>query len=264
MKRIWKNGFLLLIFSSLFYSAHSQQEENFQKRIFVKTGDTLLYRILYPVNFDPGKKYPMVLFLHGAGERGDDNKKQLIHGSKLFLNPRNRHAFPAIVIFPQCPANDYWSNVIITRNKDNTRDFTFQKNGSPTQAMAMLLRFLKKLRRDDQIDKDRMYVGGLSMGGMGTFELLHRRPGIFAAAFAICGGADPSTTANYARKVAVWIFHGEQDEIVSPEFSKRMAAALSSQGGDVRLNLYPEANHNSWDSAFAEEELLPWLFSYHK
>lgn len=108
-----------------------------------------------------------------------------------------------------------------------------------------------------------MYVGGLSMGGMGTFELVRRNPSLFAAAFPICGGAHPAT-APLLLKTNWWIFHGLKDDVVDPEFSKKMADAIERRGGQMRLSLFPNANHNSWDSAFAEKGLLPWLFSNHK
>jgi predicted peptidase len=110
------------------------------------------------------------------------------------------------------------------------------------------------------VKKEQVYVGGLSMGGMGTYELVRRMPNMFAAAFAICGGADP-VTASKLKATSWWIFHGMKDDIVAPEFSQRMAAALKRAGAAVKITLFPAANHNSWDSAFAEPELPVWLFS---
>ena len=104
---------------------------------------------------------------------------------------------------------------------------------------------------------------GLSMGGMGTFELVRRKPHVFAAAMPICGGAHPST-AKQIRKTSWWIFHGEKDDVVLPVFSKDMAAALKKAKAKVSLTLYPNANHNSWDPAFAEPGLMQWLFSQRK
>ena len=129
--------------------------------------------------------------------------------------------------------------------------------------MKMVLELLDQLGKQYKLDKDRMYVGGLSMGGMGTFDLARRKPKTFAAAFPICGGAN-AATAKKLTAPSWWIFHGMKDETVDPVNSRIMAAALKAQGADVRLTLYPEAGHNSWDSAFAEKDLLPWLFSQHK
>ncbi|HSK13879.1 MAG TPA: prolyl oligopeptidase family serine peptidase [Phnomibacter sp.] len=230
------------------------------------SGDTLKYRMLLPVNYDPQKSYPLILFLHGAGERGSDNIRQLTHGAKLFANPEVRENFPAIVVFPQCPATSYWSNVDIRLN-DSTkkREFNFQKEGEPTQAMKMLLQWLPYFEQEYAISEKQRYVMGLSMGGMGTFELVRRRPGYFAAAVPICGGANPET-AQQIKETSFWIFHGKMDDVVPYEHSEKMVNALQEfyVRGEVNYTLFPKANHNSWDPAFAEPDLLPWLFNQKK
>ncbi len=144
----------------------------------------------------------------------------------------------------------------------NTRKrvFVFAKDGPPTKAMKLLLGLLKEIDKNYKLNSKQRYVGGLSMGGMGTFELVRRKPKYFAAAFPICGGANPET-AKKLKQPAWWIFHGLKDDVVDPELSKLMAEALKKIGADVKLTLYPEANHNSWDAAFAEKDLLPWLLS---
>jgi predicted peptidase len=113
------------------------------------------------------------------------------------------------------------------------------------------------------VDDERVYVGGLSMGGMGTFELVRRMPKTFAAAFPICGGANPAT-AKKMDDVDWWIFHGAKDDVVPPRHSEVMVKALKKEGANVKFTLYPNANHNSWDPAFTEPELLSWLFSKKK
>lgn len=102
---------------------------------------------------------------------------------------------------------------------------------------------------------------GLSMGGMGTFEIISRKPDMFAAAVPICGGARPETAKNFASKVNLWVFHGAKDDVVPPQKSEVMVEAIKKANGNVKFTLYPNANHNSWDSTFAEPELLKWLFS---
>ncbi|RYY00227.1 MAG: phospholipase, partial [Gammaproteobacteria bacterium] len=143
------------------------------------------------------------------------------------------------------------------------RTFVFPVDGKPTIAMQLLMQLLKDLDRKYKLDDKRLYVGGLSMGGMGTFELVKRKPKMFAAAFPICGGAN-TATAKKLKRTSWWIFHGLKDDVVSPQFSQQMANAIKATGAEVKLTLYPNANHNSWDSAFAEKELLPWLFSHKK
>ena len=257
---VWVTCVLII---GLAHPAFSQATPGFEKAMHVYKKDTLPYRILYPVNFDRTKDYPVVLFLHGAGERGDDNEKQLVHGSKLFLQPGNRAQYPAIVVFPQCPKDDAWTRRAV-KKVDGKRQFSFKKGGKPSPAMGVLVHLVDSLYQLPFVDQGRVYLGGLSMGGMGTFELAWRRPGMFAAAFPICGGGNPKNARQYAEKIPFWIFHGAKDDVVPPEYSEQMVAAIQAHGGQVKFSLYPEANHNSWDKAFAEPDLMPWLFSKSK
>jgi predicted peptidase len=233
----------------------------YQKENFRLNKGVLPYRILYPESFDKTKKYPLVLLLHGAGERGNDNELQLAHGADLFVNPEMRKKFPAIVIFPQCPTDDYWSNVD-RRSIDDKRNYLFREDGEPTPAMKMLIAFIDEFVKKSYIDRKRLYVGGLSMGGMGTFELLSRKPRLFAAAFPICGGGNPNTVKAYAKEVSLWVFHGAQDDVVPIHHSEVMVDALKKAGADVKFTVYPDVQHESWENAFAEPKLLPWLFSH--
>jgi predicted peptidase len=252
--------FLLLITSGISIVAFSQ--DAYERKFMVEDGDTLPYRILLPKNYDAAKKYPLILFLHGVGERGNNNESQLVHGSKLFLRDSIRENYPAIVVFPQCPANSYWSNVDI-KVENGKRKFNFSPDGEPTIAMKLLMELLDELEDDYKINSKQRYIGGLSMGGMGTFELVRRKPKYFVAAFPICGGANPET-ADKLKKINWWIFHGAKDDVVPPEASQQMVDALKAHNANIKFTLYPNANHNSWDSAFAEKDLLPWLFSKHK
>jgi len=214
------------------------------------------------LNFDASKKYPLVLFLHGSGERGSDNEKQLLHGGDLFIRQDIRSSFPAIVVFPQCPDNDRWANYQF-RDSGGVKNFVLLKTLPPPKPMVLLEELLGQLQHQYKINQKRIYVGGLSMGGMGTFEITRRNPKLFAAAFPICGAADESS-ANTVRKIHWWIFHGAKDNVVPPASSIAMSEALKQVKADVRLTIYPEATHNSWDSAFAEKDLMPWLFGKHK
>lgn len=249
----------------LLYSMNSiaQDLSKYEKGSFIKGEDSINYRVLLPENFDATKKYPILFFLHGSGERGNDNLAQLGHGGRLFLKEDIRKQFPAIVVFPQCSADSYWSNVNFVTDANGKREFIFQEKGKPTKAMHALLGLVDSYLKKPYVDKKRVYVGGLSMGGMGTYELLRNKPNIFAAAFAICGGDNLANVQKY-QKVPLWIFHGEKDDVVPVVLSTRIADQLKVLNRTVKLTLYPEANHNSWDDAFAEPELLPWLFSHQK
>lgn len=241
-------------------SLRAQTKDDFKREQFISENDTLNYRILFPDNFSENEKYPVVLVLHGAGERGDDNEAQLVHGSDLFLQAENRKKFPAIVIFPQAPKNDYWAKVEVKRDTMPFQ-FNFKNKEEPTKSLDLVMKMMDSVINQKFVDKEKVYVGGLSMGGMGTYELLYKKPEMFAAAFAICGGANPEIAQDYPKGFNIWIFHGEKDDIVPPTLSKAMARSINHHGGNAKVSLYPDDNHNSWDSAFSEPYLLPWLFS---
>ncbi len=249
----------LVLFSCF---AKAQEFSLYKKEIFVRANDTLPYRILLPENYDPQKKYPLILFLHGSGERGNDNELQLVHGAKLFLQDSARRNYPAIIVFPQCSQNSYWSNVDF-KEKNGKRTFDFSPAGEPTIAMRLAEKLLEQLMQQFKVNKKQVYVMGLSMGGMGAFEIVRRNPKLFAAAVPICGGANTST-AKQLKKTNWWIFHGVKDDVVNPEFSIQMADALKKEKAKFKLTLYPNASHNSWDNAFTEPQLLQWLFAQHK
>lgn len=262
MQYVIKNIIILILvgFSNI---ALGQNLDLYESRFYTNDMDTLNYRILMPKDFDESKEYPVILFLHGAGERGDDNKSQLVHGSKLFLDPLNRGAFPAIVIFPQCPKDDYWSNQVVDKSTTPVT-LIYPKNDPPKKALKLVMLLMEDFLVKPFVDKEKVYVGGLSMGGKGTFEILYRKPDMFAAAFAICGAGNTEQAEKYAQKVPTWIFHGAKDDITNPRYSIEMVDAILKYGGNPNFTLYGDDNHNSWDSAFAEPELLTWLFSNSK
>lgn len=225
-------------------------------------GNTLPYQVLYPENYDSTQKFPLLVFLHGAGERGNDNEKQLTHGRDFLIN--NFHAkFPAIVIVPQCPQDSYWSNVQ-SHDDGFGRTFKFGLADEPTVAMETLIYLIQDWLVSGKVDTKQVYAGGLSMGGMGTYELLWRMPGTFAAAFPICGGGDVNKLAHYTKNTALWVFHGAEDNVVPPYFSRDMNSALQQEGVEVKYTEYTGVEHNSWDNVFVEGELVPWLFSHIK
>lgn len=254
---------LILVFITflILNSAASQNQPTFEKKTFVSSvGHQLPYRILYPENYDKTKKYPLVLFLHGAGERGINNESQLVHGSKLFLDSANRKAYPAIIIFPQCPTEGYWSSVDVNRN---TSPFTLQFDYAKpiTPALQAAIELVQKMIGSEGVDKSRVYITGLSMGGMGTFEVVYRYPDLFAAAVPICGGADVNAYDKRVSKIPFRVFHGAKDVVVDVKNSQAMVEKLKALNAKVEYIEYPEANHNSWDNAFAEPDFLSWMFS---
>ena len=234
--------------------------QEYEADIFVHQKDTLPFRVLLPKNFNPQKYYPLVMVLHGSGERGNDNKAQLFHGAKLFQEDKFRAQHSAIVVFPQCPENSYWASVKRDYTTSLEKKYTYATMPPQYNQLEMVEALMRFLENKYTIDPKRRYVGGLSMGGMGTFELVSRNPDYFAAAFPICGGANPNW-ATLLSKTPLWIFHGEKDDVVWVEHSKRMYKALKEIKAPVKLTLYPEVKHDSWHNAFADPNLMPWLFS---
>jgi predicted peptidase len=243
----------------------AQDSSLYEKKEFIRDNDTLRYRILYPQDYKATKKYPLILLLHGAGERGNDNKAQLIHGSTLFTDPANRQQYPAIVIFPQCPRNDFWARIDRDPNrKDSLNGLYFPSERPIGKSLGLVSQLLDSLVAAKKVNTQKIYVGGLSMGGMGTFEILWRKPGFFAAAFPICGGGDPAKVKEYGRKFPIWVFHGDNDNTVLPSHSRLMVNALKAAGTKVKYTEYPGVGHNSWDNAFKEPDLMKWLFEQKK
>lgn len=221
-------------------------------------GRTLPYRLLKPENYDAQKDYPLVLFLHGAGERGSDNVSQLKHCVGLFAEAENRTRFPCFVVVPQCPEQREgepwgWTGVH-PRQRLVSRD---DKLGDPAR---MALEIVDLLQKEFSIDSGRLYLGGLSMGGFATWDIVARHPLKFAAAIPICGGGDPAAIAP-AAKLPIWAFHGADDPVVPVAFTESMIDAVRKAGGDPKYTAYARVGHDSWVRAFSEPDLLPWLFA---
>ncbi|MAU89139.1 MAG: phospholipase [Flavobacteriaceae bacterium] len=247
-----------LLFSLLFVSQTIVLSQEFSKELFVSDKDSLPYRLLLPKNFDKAKKYPLIVFLHGAGERGNDNELQLVHGKDLFINMNKNNTFPSIVVFPQCSKNSYWANVSRINNS-----FSFLGDPTENKSLKLVEGMINELQSNFKINSNQIYVGGLSMGGMGTFELVYRNPDMFAAAFAICGGANPKIGEKISK--TNWrIYHGDKDFVVPVKLSIDMYNSIKSFNKNVYLKIYPNVNHNSWDNVFREPDLFKWLFSNSK
>jgi predicted peptidase len=215
-------------------------------------GHKLPYNIFYP-NSNSKEKLPLVLWLHGAGERGDDNVSPLIHIVPYLASSITQKRFPSVILAPQCAADDYWAPI----KRDEWR---VMSGGKTTPSMSACMELLDKILQDKRIDATRVYIGGLSMGGFGTLDLLARRPNLFAAAVPICGGADLEKATNYS-SVPIWVFHGAKDPVVPADLSRSLVKTLEQAGGKPRYTEYPEGGHDVWNMAIREPELLPWLFS---
>ena len=253
--------YLVLAFVMIFVNSQAQDFSVLEKRTFSDEDiGNIPYRILFPKNYNKVRKYPLVLFLHGAGERGEDNEKQLVHGVKHFIDTDSREDYPCILIAPQCPENDYWGSVVIDRST-RPLTFTFDYDNEVTNSLQLALKLVKYIRRSEAVDKDRIYITGLSMGGMGTLEAIYREPKLFAAAAPVCGGGDIAAFRKKHAKIPFWFFHGDADVVVPVDFSRDMVVHLKSLGANLKYSEYPGVNHNSWENAYADPDLLPWIFA---
>lgn len=217
---------------------------------------TLPYRLLKPAKVEDGKRYPVVLFLHGAGERGSDNQSQLKFLPTWLSEKPLRTKYPCYLIAPQCPSRRTWGTLLWS-DDPNTYD------DDPSPEMRAAKQILEKVIDEHSVDPDRVYLTGLSMGGFGSWEMAARWPDRFTAVAPICGGGDPSRAEALA-KLPIWAWHGGADNVVPPERSRQMVEAVRNAGGDIKYTELPDVGHNSWTPAYTNGTdtggLLPWLF----
>jgi predicted peptidase len=205
----------------------TQQARTLERNVSV----TMKYLLYLPDDYESQESWPLVLFLHGAGERGDDLERVKIHGPPKLIAAGK--SFPFVVVSPQCPRNRRWE---------------------PLELATLLDEIVEQYR----IDQQRIYVTGLSMGGFGTFALAAYQPHRFAAIAPICGGGEP-ILARLISPVPAWVFHGAKDSLVPLERSQQMVDAMRRAGGEVKFTVYPEAGHDSWTETYANPELYEWL-----
>lgn len=246
----------LLIILAFFFAIPLFAQESYLYGSFSHDGKTLPYRYLEPQNIKSNKKYPVVLFLHGAGERGIDNEAQLLHCSSQFLNPEIQEKYPAYVFFPQAPKGAFWS--IPDRLTELSQDM-FASVNEPSWQLQTIKAMVDSIIQLPHVDPKRVYIMGISMGAMATYELCWRYPHIFAAAVPICGGADINRLASAA--CIHWrIYHGDADKVVPVTFSRTAYKALKQAGAKIIYREFAGCTHNSWNPAFNDPDLFPWLF----
>ena len=220
--------------------------DGFIGRIYRSGPQSMPYRLFVPPGYKQDTQYPLVLWLHGAGGAGTDNRAQIsadqILGTHTWTKPQNQTKYPTFVLVPQSPTN--WVSSGIDRL-------------SPELSMALSI--LDAVRAEFKIDPGRIYVAGQSDGGIGTWNVIVQRPNLFAAAIPLCGGGDSSRVSRIA-KMPIWAFHGGRDKVISAAESRKMINALNKAGGHPRYTEYGNVAHDVWTRAFAEPELVDWLF----
>lgn len=228
---------LVLLAVPLAAFAADPPKTGFLDRVFKDAGGEVKYVLFVPPGYDPEKVYPVILFLHGAGETGTDGKKQSTVGLGKVVKKKEKD-FPAIVVFPQSQKGGWGAN-----------------SAEGKRALAILDAVCKEYKTDAK----RVYLTGLSMGGFGTWSIAAAHPDRWAAIAPICGGGSPASAEKF-KDLPCWAFHGDKDEIVKVEKSREMVEALKKAGGAPKYTEYPGVGHNSWDKAYGTDELYDWLF----
>ncbi|WP_206678803.1 dienelactone hydrolase family protein [Alienimonas chondri] len=219
-------------------------------------GTEYQHLLVRPAEVKPGQKYPLVVFLHGAGERGSDPTVLAKHFFPAMLSEEYRERFPCYIIAPQCPKDGRWAN----------RDWRDPENadGSMSAPMAAASDLVDAALEEFPIDTDRLYLTGLSMGGYGTWDWSVRKADFWAATAPICGGGNPDDAAAL-KDLPLWVVHGGADNVVPPRLSRDMVAATVAAGGAPIYIEYPDVGHDSWTPAYATPDgLIAWMFRQRK
>lgn len=213
-------------------------------------GRTFRYRL---ARRDSARDVPLVVFLHGAGERGEDNARQLVHGVTELADWLDSHEEGYRLVAGQVPEGMGWVDV-----PWGEASHTMPESPSPT--MSLLLELIDAMVASGGIDVSRIYVTGISMGGYGTWDIVCRRPGLFAAALPICGGGDTAMAPKIAN-VPIWAFHGSDDQAVPVCRSRKMVSALWEAGSNAHYREYPDAPHDVWTATYRDPAVLRWFFA---
>ncbi len=236
----------LLLLSLFFISSSIAQELNKEQIVEVhpKTENSLNYLLYLPKDYDAKKKYPLLLFLHGIGERGNDNLKKLFH-TGLPSNLKNGLELPFIVVMPQCPDDGPMGK---------GESFWWHK-----KVMAKVKNILDGEIQQRAVDTKRIYVTGLSMGGFGTYRIINMYPQFFAAAAPICGHDAGQGKPEKLKTLPMWAFHGEKDKVVPLAGQQSTVDNYKKAGVDIKFTIYPSVGHDSWNQAYANPKFYEWL-----
>ena len=261
MRRLGSLSLVLLASSLLFAAEPAARPEPAaaamtEAKVFERDGGRLPYRWHAPAQIASGRRYPLVILFHGAGERGDDNVAQLVHGATELLNYAKKTGEEIFFIAGQVPCGQQWVN---TPWAQKSHTMPVEPSASMKLALALVDDVCAKL----PVDPARIYVTGISMGGYGTWDAVQRRPGLFAAAMPVCGGGD-ATCAARIKDVPIWCFHGDADGAVPVCRSRDMVAALWAVDGKIRYREYPGVGHNCWSRTYGDDAVLAWLFAQRK
>lgn len=256
LQSLWRAGVLflfVLLLAQITAAAAvdlTQDDIDFRKEVYVnKKGGKMPYRLFVPLGYDSSKSYPLLLWLHGGTGRGDDNIKQITrqneNGTHFWIKSGVQGQFPLFVLVPQCPVTDIWADPEINQ---------------PSNTLEMALEVLSKIEHEFAIDPDRVYIAGQSMGGSGVWSLLQMYPDKWAAAL-VLSAYDNFTNVPAITHVPLWVFQGDADQSVPVDLVRQMMQQLKKAHANLRYTEYHKTDHEVWNRAFAEPDLLPWLIA---
>ncbi len=215
-----------------------QHAQSFDKTVVTENHYTSQYLLFLPEGYDKSNKlWPLIVFLHGMGESGDDLEKVKLHGLPKIVEKKKD--FPFVVLSPQCPTGKWWDE-------------------------ELLINLIDEIVARYNVDDRRIYLTGLSMGGFGTWKLACKYPERFAAIAPICGGGEPFDAMRFLKDMPMWVFHGAKDTVVPLRRSEEMVAAVKKVGGKPRFTVYPDAKHDSWTASYDNPELYEWFLKQSK
>ncbi|HTN45647.1 MAG TPA: serine hydrolase [Flavipsychrobacter sp.] len=226
-------------------------QQKIERKNFTASGDSMPYRLVYPLNQDFTQKYPLVIYLHGGGSRGSDNEKPVSKLPAAFLDAATRALYPCYLLVPQCAEEDSWVSF---------PGFPGSLEAVGTRSGTTLIQLIRHLVETKDVDPHRIYLTGFSMGGEGTYNILSRAPDLFACGVPLAAVGDTSNALAF-KNMPLWVFHGSADSVNGVEYDRMMVEAIKRKGGNPRFTELPDVSHNCQREAYNRKELWQWMFA---
>jgi len=259
---------LAVLFITVSYAtlpaAGQDRVDGFVARVYQdQSGKTVPYRLYIPPTHKKSHKYPLVIWLHGGGGQGIDNLRQIqgdqVPGTHIWTTPDNQAKHPTFVVVPQITGRTGWDDIGFATG----RAFDPIRDSQLSPQLAQVLGILDSVKSEFRIDAKRIYIAGQSMGGFGAWNLITKKPELFAGAIILCGGGNPFLAEN-VKHLPIWSFQGDADGAIIRDTNRNMIAAVKKAGGNPRYTEYPGMGHEIWNRVFKEPGLVEWLFAQHK
>jgi predicted peptidase len=253
---------ILLIVCATLPAMGQDQLDGFVARVYKHASQVMPYRLYIPPTYEKSQKYPLIVWLHGAGGAGTDNLRQIqgdqVPGTRTWTTTSNQTKHPAFVVVPQTISGWDSTGAAAALGVPETAEAT-----QLTSSLVHVLAIVETVEKEFHIDSKRLYIAGQSLGGFGTWNLITKKPGVFAAAIILCGGGNPGLAGN-VKRMPIWSFQGDMDDAVFVKSNRNMIAAIRKLGGNPKYTEYPGIGHDIWNRVFSEPDLVEWLFAQHR